>query len=642
MACTNFLLGGLLGPPIATMYLISGLPAHVALGAEALRSGIILAVGVAFAAAHADGVSPLWLAANVARCAALAAALPVLTAALAGARDALELERLQLCPVALRPLRDALVAAGEVLRGVASLRSVQHAVLVALFAYFMSYMAAVLSSAGGAYRSASLAAGWLVAFAAVGARVAQLQRRRANRHLRTPGRRRVHALHLRLNKLDADPDALLSAAADELLCAFPHGCTVALAEFAPAARQLRRVCTHSLRTADAAVLAAAVPAGVQPGGSAAAALEHPQSCAGLTLDAEDYTEGAAAFADWAAMCADEGAGPGCMSVTLLGTGLDVTGAMWVHAPAGVTPPAPDVLCSCAEAIGAALLRSAAARARLAAAKAEARADADATLALQRAFMSGITHELRTPLNAIIGFTATVLEESTALEAHLREHMRCVLSASHTLLDIIDQLLDYAKFEACNGAPDGVLTDEPLCLRQVLDVLVDIAGGKAAAGGVALCVEVDAALQAARLRGDPARLRQVLVNLTGTCVYAPRVCARTPCFLPSAFCVSTAERDAPLRTQTTRSSSQTRAALWLSACARARPPGWRTWLTRRRPCRRAPRMRRSSSGRASPCGTRGAACQRTSSGACSAPSRRLGARPERSPAAPAWAWRCAAP
>ena len=57
-------------------------------------------------------------------------------------------------------------------------------------------------------------------------------------------------------------------------------------------------------------------------------------------------------------------------------------------------------------------------------------------------------------------------------------------------------------------------DAPLRVRDVLDELVDLTGGKAATAGVTLVVEIDAQLQAARLRGDGGKLRQVLLNITG--------------------------------------------------------------------------------------------------------------------------------
>lgn len=159
-----------------------------------------------------------------------------------------------------------------------------------------------------------------------------------------------------------------------------------------------------------------------------------------------------------------------------------------------------------------LLRNRAHRAALKGAASAARADAENTLALQRAFLSGVTHELRTPLNAVVGFTATVLE-GAALSAVDAEYLRCSMTAANTLLTIIDQLLDYAKWgqerQEVNAALHlTTLSAAPLRISVALDELVDVTGGRSVSSGVRLMVEVDAAVQAARLRGDAARLRQV--------------------------------------------------------------------------------------------------------------------------------------
>jgi signal transduction histidine kinase len=138
-----------------------------------------------------------------------------------------------------------------------------------------------------------------------------------------------------------------------------------------------------------------------------AALAHADCCGGFMLASEEWELGSAQFEGWAAMCAPEAAGAGAVSLTLLGFGVDTMGGLWVHTPAGGEPPAPQLLHETAECVGVALLRSRAAHAHLrtsvADATVRARADADATLALQRAFLSGITHELRTPLNAGASF-----------------------------------------------------------------------------------------------------------------------------------------------------------------------------------------------------------------------------------------------
>jgi hypothetical protein len=577
--CADGVFVSLLAPVGAPLLLIAGLPPRYAFPLELLRLGACAALALAFvhSACGADAFPFAWAARYLAKSAAVAAAAPVVLRALMGPDHPREIALLQLCPRALRPTRDALLALGARLGAVSALEAAPAGLLAAALAQFLSTFSLLLlrpSSAGGGLLSSpahvALAAAWALAFGAPTLRAAQLHARRAARHsLCASGARRVHALHLRLSQLDADdPALLLTTAAEELLAAFPAGCSVAFVEWsvvvtnaaaaaaaahadtasgsdvasaaseAEAAAQahayarlspspsppgstapsILRVLARSPRPAACAALEAAARRGCGRRGSAAAALAKPGSCAGLTLDAEDFAEGVDAFADWASLCAPDAAGAGAVSLSLLGSGARVAGALWVHAPpAGAAAPAPAALRDYAECIGAVLLRQRAQRAALRAAAAAARADADATLALQRAFLSGITHELRTPLNAVVGFTSTVLE-GNQLAAHDAEYLRCSLTAANTLLTIIDQLLDFAKWGQAGeqGGATALLTlaDVPLRVRDVLDELVDVTGGKAATKGVSLCVQLDAGAQSARLRGDPARLRQVLVNLTG--------------------------------------------------------------------------------------------------------------------------------
>ena len=65
-----------------------------------------------------------------------------------------------------------------------------------------------------------------------------------------------------------------------------------------------------------------------------------------------------------------------------------------------------------------------------------------------------------------------------------------------------------------------LSAAPLRISVALDELVDVTGGRSVSCGVRLLVEVDAAVQAARLRGDAARLRQVCVSACVAAVDTP--------------------------------------------------------------------------------------------------------------------------
>jgi signal transduction histidine kinase len=101
-----------------------------------------------------------------------------------------------------------------------------------------------------------------------------------------------------------------------------------------------------------------------------------------------------------------------------------------------------------------------------------------------------------------------------------------MSSANTLLAIIDQLLDYAKWgtaDVAGGAVGGAaLAHAPLRLCNVLDEVVDVLGGRAAAAGVRLVVEATARAARAAVRGDAPRLRQVVVNLVDNALkHTPR-------------------------------------------------------------------------------------------------------------------------
>jgi signal transduction histidine kinase/ActR/RegA family two-component response regulator len=122
-----------------------------------------------------------------------------------------------------------------------------------------------------------------------------------------------------------------------------------------------------------------------------------------------------------------------------------------------------------------------------------------------AFLATVTHELRTPLNSILGFGE--LLGDTALDQEQQDYLQNMRASARSLLALIDDLLDLSRLEA--GRLD--VSELQLDLHAVLDEVAEVFGPRVRALGLAFTVHRDQDLPRA-LRGDPQRLRQLLVHL----------------------------------------------------------------------------------------------------------------------------------
>jgi PAS domain S-box-containing protein len=126
------------------------------------------------------------------------------------------------------------------------------------------------------------------------------------------------------------------------------------------------------------------------------------------------------------------------------------------------------------------------------------------------FLASMSHEIRTPLHSVLGLLSVAL--NTKLDPEQRDYLETAHEAAGHLLAVVNDILDFSRIEARKLTLELVDFD----LRQVMASTIKTLGVNALGKDVELSLDIDPDVPAC-LKGDPGRLRQVIINMVGNAI-----------------------------------------------------------------------------------------------------------------------------